>query len=148
MENDNWNPLARPEAVVISTLVSESSTSDETGMGTPGPTINVRLIPLITRASGNPLGQREAEFASGRIGQLVRLHRAVGVTELPEHFGVADQARGQVIQPVALQDGVLLEQGEGIGRGHPAPLQIDDDLADRGCQRRRLEGAVAAVSGE
>ena len=46
MLNESENPLAIPEAVVTSTLVSASITSIGTGTGMAGPIINVRLIPL------------------------------------------------------------------------------------------------------
>src|SRR6476646_2678188 len=96
----SWKTLAPSVLEVTSILVSASRTSFDTGIGTAGPIISVRLIPLRSnRPSGNAGRQADAQNASDRGCKFFRAHGAIGVTYAPEKLRVAEILRGQNIKP-------------------------------------------------
>ena len=113
----------------------------------------LRSLPLVTCTltsasttdcgAGDAFGQRDAQTPSNRLGQLRRAQRAVGVAQTPELFRVAEVMRGDVIEPLALRDGVLLQQLEAFRLRHEATPEIDDGEAAH-FERRRLDAVVTA----
>src|SRR6476619_7782557 len=87
--NSSWKRLVLSLLIVTLTEVSASSTSCETGTGTTGPIMRVRLKPLAILHSGNVLRQSDSEAAPDRLEQFVRPDCAVGVAEPPELLGIA-----------------------------------------------------------
>src|SRR4051794_32764910 len=133
---ESSKPLSvSPEVTTTFASRSASSTSCETGMGTAGPIMRVRLIPfstaLVLRCTGHAAtrGPRVAETYPGvaacslrpgdafrqgdaddRAGllQLFRIQQGVRIAYAPELLGIADEVRGDNIEPFAFGHTVLL----------------------------------------
>src|SRR5688572_20943597 len=103
---ESWKPLV-VVLLVTSIPVRDSMTNGGAGRGTPGPMSSVRWMLLNTGRSGNAAWERDAEPAPDRRDELVRLHGAVRVGQAPEQLGIAEVARGDLVEPVLLDRGVL-----------------------------------------
>src|SRR3954470_10746243 len=103
-----WNPLRSRSLLLTSTLRMASTTSYAAGKASVGPMSNWVRTPRSSIALG-PEGQGDddhrAELVLGR--QRGGLHRGVGVGDAPELLWIAEVARRHVVQPVALDHGVL-----------------------------------------
>src|SRR5437763_15578590 len=107
--NWSWKPLPVSLFVVTVTDVSASSISCETGTGTIGPTISVRLIGLLgIWGCRDSFRQSDAQRASEDLGQFLWSHCCVRVADLPESFRIADEFCGEIIEPIAFDYGVFL----------------------------------------
>src|SRR3954452_17045437 len=96
------------------------------GTGTAGPIISVRWTPLSIGHPRDAFRQRDAQPAADGFGQFVGTHRAVGVTDPPELLGVVEIPRGDVVQPLALLDHMLLQQRVALRPRHETAPQVDD----------------------
>src|SRR6266511_4031491 len=141
----SWNPLACPAEVVACTLCRASVTGCGTGTAIVGPIISVSVkLPSAIGRSRDALGQRDPQPPPHRLRQLLRPHRTVGVRDPPELLGVAEVFRGDVVQSVAVHDGVLEQQHEPVRLRHEAPPQVDDRPARTGLELGGLDVRVAA----
>src|SRR6478752_4088457 len=139
----SWKPaLSLP--LVTCALTSASTTIGGAGTGTIGPMSRVRWTPLSIRRAGNPFGERDAQRAAGRFGELVRSHGAIGVGDAPERLGVVQVLAGDVVEPLALGHLMREQQREALGRGHEAALEIGHDAAIRLGDRHRGNAVVPA----
>src|SRR6188768_712523 len=135
-----------PEAAFTWMLVNASSTSRGTGTGTPGPIISVRWMgPGLAMARLNPRRQRDTDLAPDHIRELVRTQHAVRVAQAPELLRIAEIARRDVVEAVALGDGVLLQEREALRQRHEAAAHIDDRPAVGTGALRRRDIVVAAA---
>src|SRR5688500_8653023 len=124
--NCNWKTLGRSSLVVTVTEVSASSTSRGTGIGTTGPIIRVRWMPLSIGRSRDALRQGDAQPAARGLGQFLGTHRAIGVADAPKELWIAQVVRGDLVQSLTRGDGVLLEQCEALRGRHDAAAQVGD----------------------
>src|SRR6516164_1298893 len=125
----SWKPL-RSLLLVTWTLVSASVTGLGAGMGTTGPIISVRWIPLsIQWHSRYAFGQRDAEHTADCGGEIVGAHRAIGVAYAPELQRIVHVCRSYVVEAIALRDGMHLQQREALRLWYKAAIQVDDGLA-------------------
>jgi hypothetical protein len=142
----SWKTLAPSVLEVTSMLVSASRTSFDTGIGTAGPIISVRLMPLRSnRSSGNAGRQADAQNASHHGGKFFRAHGAIGVTYAPEKLRVAEILRGQNIKPVNLTDRVLLQLRQCRGLRDKAPANESHGSARRRDECGRFDALITAV---
>src|SRR5882672_4236533 len=106
--NFSWNTLGPSVFAVTSTLVRASRTDFDTGSGTAGPIMSVRLIPLSILRSRYSLWQTNTKHPANRGDQVLRTHRSIRVGDSPEQFRIADILRGDHIQSFSLRNAVLL----------------------------------------
>src|SRR6516165_2194565 len=144
--NFNWKPLALSVREKTSTLMSASKTSLDIGCGTTGPIMSVRSIPLSILGPRQSLRQSDPQNRPRRF-QLLGPHRAIGIAQAPKQLGIAEKLRGQVVQTLALFDGVLLGGGGSVRRRNETAADVDDRLAGRP-EGRRVDTAIAAVERE
>src|SRR5262245_41517028 len=142
-ENVNWNPLGPSTLCVTSTDVKASTTSRGAGRGVTGPIISVRCMPLSIvatlfrlasllgdlRECRHAFGQRDPDPPRDTSGQVEWVHVVIGVGDSPKLLGIAHIARGDIVQTIAVRDGVFLERLKAILQRHEAPRQIGELLA-------------------
>src|SRR6266478_5864604 len=122
--NFNWKPLALSVREKTSTLISASKTSLGTVSGTTGPIMSVRSIPLSILSPRQSLRQSDPQDRP-RHFQLFGPHRSIGIAQAPKLLGVAQKLRGQIVQALALFDGVLLDGGGLVRRGNETAADVD-----------------------
>src|SRR5262249_14800987 len=137
--NLSWNTLGPSLWAVTSTLVRALRTSAGTGVGTPGPIISVRLMPLRSTVASREAGrQGDAQDPAHGRRQVLRAHGAVGVADPPELLRIAQVLGGDHIQALALLHHVLLHLRQLAGlRQEAAPHVRDDAAVGRGQRGRR-----------
>src|SRR6266571_444716 len=126
--NVSWKPL-RSRPLVTETAVRASVTGSGAGMGTPGPMSSVRWTPLSTgqtSCGGDALGQRDAQPAAHRGGQVVGAKGPVRVADAPKLKGVVKVGRRDVVQALPLGHHVLGQHDEALGLGHEPAAKVDD----------------------
>src|ERR1039457_1140517 len=95
-----WNPL-RSRPLVTSTLCSASINGKGAGIGAAsGPMNKVRCVASNNARSRNAVGQCDGDLPADVRGQLLGPQPRVRVTQTPELLGVADESRGDVVEPV------------------------------------------------
>src|ERR1043165_5602341 len=109
----SWKMLADSVLLVTSTDTRASMTSRGIGTGTPGPIISCRKYGASSmRQPRHSFGQGDGETAPRLLGQLLGARGSVRIAEAPEQLRIAERARGDVIEPLALHDLVLAEHGQ------------------------------------
>src|SRR5215469_6840341 len=93
MVNFSWRTLGPSVLLVTSTLVSASRTDFDTGSGTAGPIINVRLIPLSILHSWYSLRQADAKNDTDDCREVLRPHRPIRIRNAPEQFRITQILR-------------------------------------------------------
>src|SRR5712691_2940001 len=102
-------------------------------------------MPLSTGYPRHALRQRDAQPAADGFDQLVGSDRVVGVAEPPILLGIAEVFGGEIIEPVVLNDRVLLHDHEAVRLRHETPPDIGNRDARGGFQGRNVDAMVAAV---
>src|SRR5579863_397784 len=147
----SWKPLRCPAAVVTWTDFSACTTGSGTGTGTTGPTSSessIRGVIGSSRHALDSLGERDPDDGPGTRRQVLRVHRAVRVAQLPELLGVAQVGRRDEVEPLTVSDDVLGQDLEAVrGRYEPAP-QVRDRPAVAGGERGGVDARVTAAGRE
>src|SRR6266480_506651 len=89
-------------------------------------------------------GQRDAQPAADGFCEFVRTYRAVRVAHAPKLFGIAKKTRGDVVETVALDDNVFLEQRKIFRRRHEAALEKNNRASVRRLERGGFEIVITA----
>src|SRR5262245_43960561 len=100
--------------LVTCRLSTASTTLCGAGTGAPGPIHRLRYTPLTIGRAHDPFRQRHPENPADRLDQFIRPDRAVRVTQSPEELRIAQVARGEQIEPIALLDAVLSNDSKPI----------------------------------
>src|SRR6266516_6703063 len=131
--------------MVTDTSVNASMTTFGAGTGSSGPMKSCSVIPLSILRSRDSLRQRDANLAADGVGQFIRADRTVGIADTPELLGVAQIFRREIVETVALNNCVLLDQRELLWRRHEAALEINDRAANCRCELGSCEAVISAV---
>src|ERR1043165_5790226 len=136
------------ERVVTRMLCKASRTSWLTGTGTAGPIISDIWMPLSIRSPRHALGQRDPDDGTDLLGELRGAHDAVGIADAPELQRIAEVARGDVVEALALAERVQGQQREAVRPRQEAAGQIDDGRLVRPVDLQRGDAVIAAAVGK
>src|ERR1019366_1721844 len=143
----NWKPLPCLPFVTC-TEVNASTTGFGAGSSTAGPIISVRFSALSTAYPRNTLRQSDAQDAPDPLGKILGPHRSIGIADAPILLRVAEKPRGDVVEALALGDGVELQRREAVGRRQDAPSHVRNGAAIGRGQRDDGQTVVPAGGGK
>src|SRR5215216_2347910 len=100
---------------------------------------------IIGRRPGHAFRQCDAQPSASALDERVRSKRAVGVAETPVLLRIAKVTIGQVVETVAFDDAMLLNQREVLGRRYESAFDVRDTSAVGRRVHRRPNPVIPAA---